>query len=147
MERKIHFRENWLVFWGIWGEAELILRIWGAKENTLRELSNFLSGIWGDQCIIFSDQGSTDPLGPQKCTIKIYIKATMFPYYSLVFPVFRRSFFLVNLGTGRLCSNPNSNLNLACRHFETRGTDVFWLVGLWSIYDVSLVEPECLVEL
>ena len=49
----------------------MILRIWGAKENTLRELRNFLSGIWGDQCNIFSDQGSTDPpFGPQKCTIK-----------------------------------------------------------------------------
>ena len=32
------------------GEAELILRIWGAKENTFRELRNFLSGIWGEQC-------------------------------------------------------------------------------------------------
>ena len=49
--------------WRIWGEAELILRIWGAKENTFRELRNFLSGIWGDQFIIFSDQGSTDPPG------------------------------------------------------------------------------------
>ena len=104
MERKIYFRENWLVFWGIWREAELILRIWGAKENTLRELRNFLSGIWGDQCIIFSDQGSTDPPGGlRNALLKIYIKATMFPYYSLVFLVFRRSFFPVNLGTGRLC--------------------------------------------
>ena len=33
MERKIDFRENWLIFWGIWGEAELILRILGAKEK------------------------------------------------------------------------------------------------------------------
>ena len=29
--------------------------------NILQELRYFLSGIWGDQCIIFSDQGSTDP--------------------------------------------------------------------------------------
>ena len=29
----LHFRENGLIFWGIWGEAELILRIWGAKEK------------------------------------------------------------------------------------------------------------------
>ena len=61
MKRKIHFRENWLIFLGIWGEAELILRIWGAKENTFRELRNFLSGIWDDQCILFRDKGSTDP--------------------------------------------------------------------------------------
>ena len=28
-----NFRENWLIFLGIWGEAELILGIWGAKEK------------------------------------------------------------------------------------------------------------------
>ena len=33
MERTLHFRENGLIFWGISGEAELILRIWGAKEK------------------------------------------------------------------------------------------------------------------
>ena len=60
MERKIHFWEHWLIRLGIWGEAEIILRIWGAKENTFRELRNFLSVIEGDQCIIFRDQGSTD---------------------------------------------------------------------------------------
>ena len=54
---------NGLIFWGIWGEAELILRIWGAKKNIFRELRYFLSGIWGDKCIIFRDQGSTDPPG------------------------------------------------------------------------------------
>ena len=37
----MHFRENWFIFLGIWGEAELILRIWGAKENIFRELRNF----------------------------------------------------------------------------------------------------------
>ena len=49
------------MFWGIWGKAELMLRIWRAKENTFRELRNFLSGVWGDQCIILRDLGSTDP--------------------------------------------------------------------------------------
>ena len=29
----INFRENWLIFLGIWGEAELVLGIWGAKEK------------------------------------------------------------------------------------------------------------------
>ena len=29
----ISFRENRLIFLGIWGEAELILGIWGAKEK------------------------------------------------------------------------------------------------------------------
>ena len=58
---------TYLYFWGIWVEAELILRIWGAKENTFRELRNFLSGIWGDQLF----QGSREhrhPSGPIKAT-------------------------------------------------------------------------------
>ena len=25
--------EKWLIFWGIWGEAELIFRVWGANEK------------------------------------------------------------------------------------------------------------------
>ena len=29
----INFREDWLIFLGIWGEAELILGILGAKEK------------------------------------------------------------------------------------------------------------------
>ena len=33
MKRKLYFWENRLIFLGIWGEAELILRIWGAKEK------------------------------------------------------------------------------------------------------------------
>ena len=33
MERKLHFRENWLIFFWICVEAKLILRIWGAKEK------------------------------------------------------------------------------------------------------------------
>ena len=47
--KKIHFRKNWLIFWGIWGETEWFLWIWQVRENTFRELRNFLSGIWGDQ--------------------------------------------------------------------------------------------------
>ena len=57
----MHFRENWFIFLGIWGEAELILRIWGAKEKKL----SGSRGNLGDQCIIFRDKGSIDPLGPQ----------------------------------------------------------------------------------
>ena len=33
MERTLYFRENWLIFLRIRGEAGLILRIWGAKEK------------------------------------------------------------------------------------------------------------------
>ena len=71
MERKIHFRDNWLIFWGIWGEAELILRILEQMKNTFREQRNFISRIWGSQCIIFSDQGSTDPLGGVSIVVHI----------------------------------------------------------------------------
>ena len=44
MERKIQFRVNWLIFLGILGETELILRIWGSMHN-----------IQGSRC--------SDPLG------------------------------------------------------------------------------------
>ena len=44
---KIHFRENWLIFWGIWEEAELILGICDARQSTFRELRIFFRD-WGD---------------------------------------------------------------------------------------------------
>ena len=62
--KKIHFRENWLILLGIWGEAELFLGIWGAKANNFREKRKLFSGIWGDQCNIFRDLGSTCPPPP-----------------------------------------------------------------------------------
>ena len=43
----------------IWGEAELILGIWGARQNSFRELRVF-SGILGDQWIL----GSNEALSP-----------------------------------------------------------------------------------
>ena len=49
---KTHFKKNWLIFWGIWGEAELIFRIWGAKAKYFQGAEDFLSGIRGDQYII-----------------------------------------------------------------------------------------------
>ena len=60
---QIHFRENWLIFLEIWGEAELILGIWGAEEKYFHGAEEFLTGIRGDLCIIFSDQRRTDPPG------------------------------------------------------------------------------------
>ena len=44
------------------GEDELILGIWGAKAKYFQGAEDF-SGIGGDQCIIFGEKGSTDPLG------------------------------------------------------------------------------------
>ena len=61
--KKIHFRDNWLIFLGIWGEAKLFLGIWRAKANNFREKRKLFSGIWGDQRIIFRDLGSTFPPG------------------------------------------------------------------------------------
>ena len=63
MERTLDFRENWLTFWGIWGEAELILRIWGANEKYFQGAEVLSFRDLGDKCIIFRDQGSTDPPG------------------------------------------------------------------------------------
>ena len=60
-ERKIYFRENWLKFLGIWGAAELFWGFGEHKQNTFRELRQKLTGIWGDQSIIFRELGSKDP--------------------------------------------------------------------------------------
>ena len=56
-----YFRENWLIFLGIWGAAGLFLGIWGAKANTFRETRTLFAERRGDQFIIFRDQGSRDP--------------------------------------------------------------------------------------
>ena len=48
---------------GDFGRSWINFKDWGAKENTFRELRNFHSEIWEDRCIIFRDQGSTDPPG------------------------------------------------------------------------------------
>ena len=61
LREEIHFRENWLIFLEILGEAELFLEIWGAKANNFREKRTLFSGSLGDQCIIFRDLGSTYP--------------------------------------------------------------------------------------
>ena len=56
----MHFMENWLIFLGIWGEADLSLRIWkqrkkyfqAAEEVSFRDLArsmHFFSGIKGAQ--------------------------------------------------------------------------------------------------
>ena len=64
MERKIHFRENWLIFLGIWGEADLILRIWGVKEKYFQGAKEFSFRDLGRSMHYF--QGSREhrlPLG------------------------------------------------------------------------------------
>ena len=59
--KNIFFRENWLKFLGIWGAAELIWGFGEHKQNTFRELRQKISGIWGDQSIIFRELWSKDP--------------------------------------------------------------------------------------
>ena len=63
MEREIDFMENWLIFLGIWGGAELILRILGAKENTFRELRIFFKGF-GEINALFSGIKGAQPPPP-----------------------------------------------------------------------------------
>ena len=65
MERKIPLRENWLIFWGIWGEAALIIRILGANEKYFQGADEFFGGggFGGDQCIFLGIKGAQTPLG------------------------------------------------------------------------------------
>ena len=52
-------------------QGSLEHRLGEQRLNTFRELRKLFSGSWGDQCIIFRDQGITDPPrggggGPQR---------------------------------------------------------------------------------
>ena len=66
MERTLHFRENWLTLsWGIWGEAELILRIWGAKEKYFQGAEVFFFQGFGEINALFSGiKGAQTPPPP-----------------------------------------------------------------------------------
>ena len=57
------------------GPSGPLVRDLGSKGKILyRELSQLFSGIWGDQCIIFRDQGSTDPPGGPHQTFAVYLR-------------------------------------------------------------------------
>ena len=84
-KNKVHFRENWLIFFGIWGEAELFLGIWGAKANTLRETRTLFGRRRGDHCIIFRDQGSTDAAGGGGAHC-FHFGKSIFPGYCILGP-------------------------------------------------------------
>ena len=67
MERKIHLRENWFRYLEIWGEVELILRIWGAKEKYFQGAEEFSFRDLGRSMHYF--QGSREhrpPGGPHQ---------------------------------------------------------------------------------
>ena len=42
----MQFRENWLISFGIWREAELILGIWGVKANYFQVAEDIFQGFW-----------------------------------------------------------------------------------------------------
>ena len=106
---------------GIWGEAELFLGIWGAKANTFREKRTLFAGRRGDQCIIFRDQGSTDPPGgPQsyqdgvwfrpdaECSI-LYLVAIPHPVCNIRHWGYLSFLYPVNLSGDRDASSTNFN--------------------------------------
>ena len=61
MERKKN-REDWLIFLAICGEAELNLRIWGAKENHFQGAEE-LKEI---NALFLGSKGARTPWGPHK---------------------------------------------------------------------------------
>ena len=70
MERKIHFRQNWLIILEIWGEADSILRIWGAKEKYFQGAEEFDFRNLGRSKYYFQGSREHRPLwGPQYAEI------------------------------------------------------------------------------
>ena len=63
MERKINFRENLLIFLGIWGAAELLLWIWGAEEKYFQGAEDFFQGFWEINALFSGIKGAQTPLG------------------------------------------------------------------------------------
>ena len=58
-ERNIHFRENWLIFLGIWGETELILGIFRAKAKYFQGAEEIILMDLGRSMHYF--QGAREP--------------------------------------------------------------------------------------
>ena len=74
----VNFRENLLIFWGIWGEAKLILGIWGAKETYFKRAEVLSSRELGGSIHYF--QGSREhrpppPLGGLTVKHLKYVKS------------------------------------------------------------------------
>ena len=61
MERKIHFRENQLIFLGIWGEAELFLGIWGAKAKYFLGAEDFFQRFGEISALFLGRKGTETP--------------------------------------------------------------------------------------
>ena len=69
MERKKYILGRiGLYFLAIWGEAELILRIWGAKEKYFQGAVEFSFRVLGVISALFSGiEGAQTPLGASLC--------------------------------------------------------------------------------
>ena len=64
MERKL-FRENWLIFWGIWGEAELFFSDLESKGKILLgSRGNNFQGLGEINAILSGIKGAQTPWGP-----------------------------------------------------------------------------------
>ena len=62
LQKKIHFRENWLIFWGIWGETELILRILEAKVKYFEGAEEFFFLGFGEiNALLLGSKGAQTP--------------------------------------------------------------------------------------
>ena len=68
-EKKTHFRENWLILLRIWGEAELLLGILGAKAKYFRRAEDLFRDLWIPSALLLESKGAQIPLGPHLYTI------------------------------------------------------------------------------
>ena len=64
------FRENLLIFWGIWAKAELILRIFfffggggGLRQNTTGSMGIFYQGFVEINTLFSGSKGAQTPRG------------------------------------------------------------------------------------
>ena len=78
-KEKKHFRENWLIFWGIWGEVDLFLGIWGAKAKYFSGAKeNYFQGFGEINALFAGIKGAQTPWGPQQSVRVIYLPPTTF---------------------------------------------------------------------
>ena len=80
------------MFCGIRGEAELFLGKLGAKAKYFYGAEDIIFKNWGDKCIIFRDQWSTDPPPPPPRRPQLYFSScshqNLFNFNSNAFTVF-----------------------------------------------------------